>query len=46
MPKGSIKNKQALVPTMAWHRTGDKPLSEPMVAYFTEAYMRQSASKS
>ena len=24
---------------MAWHQTGDKPLSEPIVAQFTDAYM-------
>ena len=24
---------------MAWHLTGDKPLSEPMMAYFTDAYV-------
>ena len=23
---------------MAWRRSGDKPLSEPMVAQFTDAY--------
>ena len=23
---------------MAWHQTGAKPLSEPMMASFTEAY--------
>ena len=30
---------------MAWHRPGDKPLSEPMMASVTDAYMRHSASK-
>ena len=30
--KGAINNKPALVQMMAWHRTGDKPLSEPMTA--------------
>ena len=29
---------------MAWRRTGDKPLSEPMVAQDNDAYMRNSAS--
>ena len=29
---------------MAWHRPGDKPLSEPMMAYLNDAYMRHSAS--
>ena len=33
-------SKQALVHVMAWHRTGDKALSEPMLTQFTDAYMR------
>ena len=40
VPKGLIDNKAALVQVMAWHRTGDKPLFEPMLARFTDAYMR------
>ena len=28
----------SLVQIMAWHQIGAKPLSEPMLAYFTEAY--------
>ena len=35
VPNGSINNIRALVQTMAWHRPGDKPLSEPMMAQFT-----------
>ena len=31
VPKGPINNIPALVQIMAWHRTGDKPLSEPMM---------------
>ena len=31
VPKGPINNIQALVQVMAWHRPGDKPLSEPML---------------
>ena len=31
---------------MAWRRTDDKPFSEPMIAYVTDAYMRDSVSKS
>ena len=27
---------------MAWRRTGDKPLSEPIMAWFGDAYMRLS----
>ena len=29
---GPIDNKPALVLTMDWHQTGNKPLSEPMMA--------------
>ena len=31
-PSGSINNKPALVQIIAWRRTGDKPLSEKMMA--------------
>ena len=31
VPKGPINNNPALVQIMAWHRSGDKPLSEPMM---------------
>ena len=31
VPKVPINNVPALVQIMAWHRTGDKPLSEPMM---------------
>ena len=31
VPRGQINNFPALVPIMAWHRPGDKPLSEPMM---------------
>ena len=34
----------ALVYIMAWRRTGDKPLSEPMVDKFGDGYMRYSVS--
>ena len=40
VPKGPIDNKAALVQAMAWRRTGDKPLPEPMLTHFTDAYMR------
>ena len=33
-------NKQTLVEVMVWRRTGDKPLPEPMLIQFTDAYMR------
>ena len=31
VPRSSVDNKPALVQVMAWRRTGDKPLSEPMM---------------
>ena len=31
VPKGPINNYPALVQIMAWRRSGDKPLSEPMM---------------
>ena len=39
VPKGPIDNKPALVQVMAWRLTGDKPLPEPMLTQFTDAYM-------
>ena len=44
VPRGPVDNIPSLGQMMAWHRSGDKPLSEPMVVYFTDAYMRHSAS--
>ena len=41
VPKGPIKNDSALVQIMTWRRKGDKPLSEPMLTWFTDAYMRR-----
>ena len=38
--RSPIDNKPALVKVMAWRRTGDKPLPEPMLTQFTDAYMR------
>ena len=43
VPKGSIDNIPALVQILARRWLGDKPLSEPMMAQFTDAYMRHSA---
>ena len=40
VPKGPIDNNPALVYVMAWRQIGDKPLSEPMLTGFTDAYMR------
>ena len=44
VPKGPINNISALVRVMAWRRLGDKLLFEPMMVYFTDAYMRHSGS--
>ena len=38
--RSPIDNKPTLVHVMAWHQTGDKPLSKPMLTHFTDAYMR------
>ena len=46
VPKGPIDNDTTLVQIKAWHRIGDKPLSEPKMAYIGDAYMRHSASMS
>ena len=40
VPTGPIDNKPPLVPVMAWRRTGDKPLPEPMLTQLTDAYTR------
>ena len=40
VPRSTINNKPTLVWVMAWRRTGDKPLSEPMLIQFIEAFMR------
>ena len=44
VPKGPIDNKSSLVQVMAWHQTGAKPLSEPMVSLLTGAYIHVSLS--
>ena len=38
--KSTIDNNPTLVRVMAWRRTGDTPLHEPMMIQFTDAYMR------
>ena len=38
--RSTINIKPALVQVMAWRRAGDKPLPEPMLTQFTDAYMR------
>ena len=39
-PRGPNNDKAVLVQLLAWRRTGDKPLPEPMIIKFTDAYMR------
>ena len=39
VPRSSIKDKPALVKVMSWCQTGDKPLPEPMLTQFTDAYI-------
>ena len=39
VPHGPINNIPAQVQIMAWRRSGDKPLSEPMLVYCTGAYI-------
>ena len=46
VPQRQINNITALVQLMAWHRPGDKPLSEPVMVQFSDAYMCHSASMS
>ena len=40
VPRSPIDNKPALVQVMAWRQTGAKPLPEPMMIQFTDAYMQ------
>ena len=40
VPVNPIDKKSALVQVMVWRRTGGKPLPEPMLTQFTDAYMR------
>ena len=40
VPRSPIDNKPAMVQVMAWRQTDDKPLPEPMLTQFTDAYMR------
>ena len=40
VPRSPIDHKSALVRVMAWRRTGDKSLPEPMMTQFTDASMR------
>ena len=40
VPNGPVDNNPALVQIMDWRRIGDKPLSQPMLTRYTDAYMR------
>ena len=40
IPQGPYDNKWTLIQVMAWRPIGDKPLPEPMLTQFTDAYMR------
>ena len=40
LPKCSTDKKAALFQVMVWRQISDKPLSEPMLTRFTDAYMR------
>ena len=46
VPKGPLGNKSALVWVMTWRWTGYKPLPEPMLTQFIDAYMRHSGEMS
>ena len=39
IPKSAIDSKPALVQVMAWRQIGAKPLPEPMLTRFSDAYM-------
>ena len=38
VPMGQINNIAALVEIIAWHRPGDKPLSQPMLVIYWRIY--------
>ena len=40
LPKGPVDNKSALVQAVACRQTGGKPLPEPMLTQFIDAYMQ------
>ena len=40
VPKCPVDNNPAMAKIMAWHRIGDKPLSDLMQTRFTDAYIR------
>ena len=44
VPNGPFNHIPPLVQMMSWRRPGDKPVSEPSMAYVTDAYMCHSVS--
>ena len=38
--KGPIGNQSVVVQVIAWHRTGDKPLSETKLSQFIDEYIQ------
>ena len=42
VPRCPIDNITAFVQLMAWRRPGDKPITEPMLTHFIDAYMGHS----
>ena len=46
VPEGLIDNMAALVQILAWCWSGDKPLPEPMLTQFTDAYMQHKGEMS
>ena len=40
VPRSPVANKPALFQVMAWRRTSDKLLPEPVLTQLTEAYLR------
>ena len=39
VPRSPVDNKPSLFQVMTWQQTGDKPLSEPILTQFTDAYI-------
>ena len=45
VPEGPVCNSPALIQIMAWRRSGDKPLSEPMIAIYWRIYASPGLSE-
>ena len=39
VPEGPVDNMPALFQVMVWHQTGDKPVPNPVMIHFIDAYM-------